>query len=138
MEYIERPKKVTRAEKQVLKPKNEQENTEKQFNNVYDKLDELVNIGNWVDGKTIYREVIKDTISNVAKRMNSIGIDTLISFTISAVSNFGNTHYIPTPFPDDSNYDFGIIIYKGNYDFQYGSNFSSTNQMTAILTYTKK
>lgn len=42
MEYIERPTKVARAEKKVLSAKNEQKNTEEQFANIYDKLDELV------------------------------------------------------------------------------------------------
>ena len=43
MEKIKRPKKVTRAEKQVLTPRNEQQNTQEQFENIYDKLDEIVN-----------------------------------------------------------------------------------------------
>ena len=43
MEYIERPAKVSRAQKQVLKPRNEQQNTQEQFEKLYDKLDEIVN-----------------------------------------------------------------------------------------------
>ena len=43
MEKIKRPAKVSRAEKQVLTPKNEQQNTQAQFENIYDKLDEIVN-----------------------------------------------------------------------------------------------
>ena len=41
MEYIERPAKVSRAEKQVLKPRNEQKNTEEQFEKIYDYLDDV-------------------------------------------------------------------------------------------------
>lgn len=41
MEYIERPAKVSRAEKQVLKPRNEQKNTEEQFEKIYNYLDEV-------------------------------------------------------------------------------------------------
>ena len=41
MEYIERPVKVSRAEKQVLKPRNEQQNTEEQFEKIYDYLDRI-------------------------------------------------------------------------------------------------
>lgn len=43
MEKIKRPVKVSRAEKKVLSDKNEQQNTQEQFENIYDKLDEIVN-----------------------------------------------------------------------------------------------
>ena len=42
MEKIKRPAKVSRAEKQVLTPKNEQQNTQAQFEIVYDKVDEII------------------------------------------------------------------------------------------------
>ena len=42
MEKIQRPKTVTRAERQVLTPKNEQQITQEQFERIYDKLDEIV------------------------------------------------------------------------------------------------
>ena len=42
MDYIKRPVKVSRAEKKVLSAKNEQQNTQEQFENIYDKLDEIV------------------------------------------------------------------------------------------------
>lgn len=41
MDYIQRPAKVSRAEKQVLKPRNEQKNTEEQFEKIYDYLDDV-------------------------------------------------------------------------------------------------
>ena len=44
MEKIQRPKKVTRAERQVLTPKNEQQLTQEQFERTYDKLDEIVDV----------------------------------------------------------------------------------------------
>lgn len=43
MELIQRPEKVTRAERQVMSAKNAQKNTEEQLERVYDKLDEIVN-----------------------------------------------------------------------------------------------
>lgn len=43
MELIQRPEKVTRAERQVMSAKNAQKNTDEQLERVYDKLDEIVN-----------------------------------------------------------------------------------------------
>lgn len=48
MEYIQRPKKVSRQDKQVISEKQFRENTDKQFEKVYDKLDEIVNAENYV------------------------------------------------------------------------------------------
>lgn len=41
MENIKRPKQVSRAEKQVLSDKNAQQNTQEQFETIYDYLDAL-------------------------------------------------------------------------------------------------
>ena len=41
MEKIKRPLQVSRAEKQVLTPKNEQKNTQEQFTVIYDYLDDV-------------------------------------------------------------------------------------------------
>jgi hypothetical protein len=48
MEYIQRPKKVSRQDKQVISEKQFRENTDKQFENVYNKLDEIVKAENYV------------------------------------------------------------------------------------------
>lgn len=42
MENIKRPKQVSRAEKQVLSDKNAQQNTQEQFETIYNYLDALV------------------------------------------------------------------------------------------------
>ena len=48
MEYIQRPKKVSKQDKQVISEKQFKENTEKQFEKIYDKLDEIVKAENYV------------------------------------------------------------------------------------------
>lgn len=48
MEYIQRPKKVLRQDKQVISEKQFKENTDKQFEKIYDKLDEIVTAENYV------------------------------------------------------------------------------------------
>lgn len=42
MEFIERPKKVTRAESSTQNNEQLQKNLQSQINNIYDKLDEIV------------------------------------------------------------------------------------------------
>lgn len=46
MEKIERPKQVSKLDKQILTKKNFEENTDKQINNIYDKVDEIVDLLN--------------------------------------------------------------------------------------------
>lgn len=48
MEYIQRPKEVSKLDKRILTEKNFQENTSKELLNIYNKIDELVDAENYV------------------------------------------------------------------------------------------
>ena len=48
MEYIQRPKEVSKLDKRILTEKNFQENTSKELLNIYNKLDELVDAENYI------------------------------------------------------------------------------------------
>lgn len=90
MERIERPKKVSKLDKQILSKKNFEENTDNQLGKIYDKLDELVDKEN----------------------ETPITIETeKIIFEGSAVS--------PTLTDDVKNFKELIVYYKANRDSQY-------------------
>lgn len=58
MEKIERPKKVSKLDKQILSKKNFEENTDNQLDKIYDKLDELVDKLNIAEKEIIFSEVL--------------------------------------------------------------------------------
>lgn len=58
MERIERPKKVSKLDKQILSKKNFEENTDNQLGKIYDKLDELVDESNIPEEDPIFSEVL--------------------------------------------------------------------------------
>lgn len=80
MEYIERPKKVSRQDKQVISEKQFRENTDKQFKNVYNKLDEIVKAENYVPEEVITEETLytgasaSPTLSKDVKNFKEIDV----------------------------------------------------------------
>ena len=58
IDYIERPKPVTKAESQVLDARNAQLNANQQFENIYDKLDELVKMENEIPEEIKTEEIL--------------------------------------------------------------------------------
>ena len=67
MEYIKRPKQVSRAEKQVLTPKNEQKNTQEQFDTIYDYLDDVQEEMSKPKEEIVFSEVLWENNSPTAE-----------------------------------------------------------------------
>lgn len=66
MEKIERPKKVSKLDKQILSKKNFEENADNQFDKIYDKLDEIVELSN-IPEEIKFSEVLWENSSPTAE-----------------------------------------------------------------------
>ena len=67
MEKIKRPVQVSRAEKQVLTPKNEQKNTQEQFTEIYDYLDDVQEEMSKPKEEIVFSEVLWENNSPTAE-----------------------------------------------------------------------
>lgn len=80
MEYIQRPKKVSRQDKQVISEKQFKENTDKQFEKIYDKLDEIVKAENYIPEEVVTEETLytgasaSPTLSKDVKNFKEIDV----------------------------------------------------------------
>lgn len=112
------------------------ENAIKEVDNrtIYSTTEQVV--GTWTNGKPIYRKVINSTVSEIASKINSIGIDTLVDIKGKAKSVYNNTWNIPNYFSTEK---YNIYCYEDTSGIvlEFGSFFESSSAVSVILEYTK-
>lgn len=104
-------------------------------------------VGEWIDGKKVYRKVIISTVGELQNDLNAVGIDYILSMYGMAVSNYGSWFPIPCKniaTVDYSNADhYTITILQSNlaarnFQINFGDYYASGNDAYLVVEYTKK
>lgn len=120
-------------------------NMGRKLNDKFNYTTDEVEIGKWIDGKPIYRKVVKITNTNSFSLNNNM--ETLI-FSSCTLQLSSNNEWRPIPWTSVAGSSYQYADYGGGYyinpdgnwtvHFQVGTVLSSINQGIMIFIYTKK
>lgn len=120
-------------------------NMGRKLNDKFNYTTDEVEIGKWIDGKPIYRKVVKITNTNSFSLNNNM--ETLI-FSSCTLQLSSNNEWRPIPWTSVAGSSYQYAEYGGGYyinpdgnwtvHFQVGTVLSSINQGIMIFIYTKK
>ena len=94
----------------------------------------------WIDGKTIYRKVIKTTKANIESAINALSIDTPTYFYGLADTKYGYAWEANTYYPDEAGYSNWYHWSQTTprvISWQFQKYYENNNNVLAILEYTK-
>ena len=106
-----------------------------------------IEVGKWIDGKTIYKSVIDSTVGELQNDLNAIGIDYVVDMYGMALSNYGNWFPIPCKniasidYNDADHYTISILqsnLSARNFQITFGDYYATTNKAYIVVEYTKK